>query len=268
MLCCMSAFHSNASSRGRRVRAACVGVGTMLLAGCVALMPAPAPLRTVAYESSQQPAKCLFVLLTGAGDPAERFRDQGFVEDLQNSNRSIDIRATDATIGYYMKGTLVDRLEADVVGPAKARGYQEIWFVGPSMGGLGSLLYSRVHSADVTGVLVIAPFLGDRDLIEEIAAAGTLKQWQAPPRVDTMSRDNYQRELWRWLQAATQGREAAPAIFLGYGTSDRLSRADSLLAEALPASHVFLTTGGHEWPVWRRVVGSFLQSPEFAAHCR
>ena len=110
--------------------------------------------------------------------------------------------------------------------------------------------------------------IGDKDVIEEITAAGGLKQWQAPPRDDTMNRDNYQHELWRWLQAATQGREPAPAIFLGYGTSDRLSHADSLLAEALPASHVFLTTGGHEWPAWRRVLGSFLQSPEFATHCR
>jgi alpha-beta hydrolase superfamily lysophospholipase len=234
-------------------------------------MPAPTPLRTVEYGSSQQqqPAKCLFVLLPGAGDPAERFRDQGFVEDLQNSNRSIDIRATDATLGYYMKGTLLDRLEADVITPAKARGDEEIWLMGPSMGGLGSLLYSRVHTAEVTGVLAIAPFLGDQDLIEEIAAAGGLAQWQAPPRVDdAMCRDNYQRELGRWLQAATQGREPAPAIFLGYGTSDRLSRADSLLAEALPASRVFVTTGGHEWPAWRRVLASFLQSPEFATHCR
>jgi pimeloyl-ACP methyl ester carboxylesterase len=253
---------------GRRVRAACIGVMAALQIGCVALMPAPTPLRTVDYETPRQPAKCLFVLLPGAGDHAERFRQQGFVEDLQKSNLSIDIRAADATMGYYMKGTLLDRLEADVIAPAKARGYEEIWLVGSSMGGLGSLLYSRVHSAEVTGVLAIAPFLGDRDLIEEIAAAGQLKQWQAPPRVDAMSRDNYQRELWRWLQAATQGREPAPAIFLGYGTADRLSRADSLLAEALPASRVFLTTGGHEWTAWRRVLASFLQSPEFATHCR
>jgi pimeloyl-ACP methyl ester carboxylesterase len=231
-------------------------------------MSAPTPLRTVEYNSPSRPAKCLFVLLPGAGDPAERFRDQGFVEDLQNTNRSIDIRAVNATIGYYMKGTLLDRLEADVITPAKAHGYQEIWLAGPSMGGLGSLLYSRMHSADITGVLAIAPFLGDRDLIEEIAAAGGLERWQAPPRVDTPSRDNYQRELWRWLQAATQGLEAAPVIFLGYGASDRLSRADSLLAQALPTSRVLLTTGGHEWPTWRRVLGAFLQSPEFATHCR
>jgi pimeloyl-ACP methyl ester carboxylesterase len=252
----------------RRARTACIGVFAALQVGCVALMPAPTPLRTVEYTSPSQPAKCLFVLLPGAGDHAERFRDQGFVEDLQNSNLSIDIRAADATMGYYMKGTLLDRLETDVITPAKAHGYEEIWFVGPSMGGLGSLLYSRAHSAEVTGVLAIAPFLGDKDLIEEIAAAGGLTQWQAPPRIDALSRDNYQRELWRWLQAATQSREAAPPIFVGYGTSDRLSRADSLLAGSLPAARVFLTTGGHEWPAWRRVLASFLQSPEFATHCR
>jgi pimeloyl-ACP methyl ester carboxylesterase len=253
---------------GRRARAVCIAVAAALQVGCAALMPAPAPLRTVEYKSPLQPAKCLFVLLPGRGDDAERFRERGLVEDLQNSKRSIDIRAVDATMGYYMRGTLLDRLEADVITPAKARGYEEIWLVGSSMGGLGSLLYSRVHSAEVTGVLAIAPFLGDEDLIDEIAAAGGLKPWQAPPRVDAMSRDNYQRELWRWLQAVTLGREAAPAIFLGHGTSDRLSRAGSLLAEALPASRVFLTTGGHEWPAWRRVLASFLQSPEFSTHCR
>ena len=225
-------------------------------------------MRTIEYSSPLQPAKCLFVLLPGAGDRAERFRKQGFVEDLQNRKLSIDIRAVDATMGYYMKDTLVNRLKADIITPAKMRGYQEIWLVGPSMGGLGSLLYSRMHSAEVTGVLAIAPFLGDKDLIEEIAEAGELKHWQAPPRVGAMTRDNYQRELWRWLQAVTQGREAAPQIFLGYGTSDRLSRADALLAGALPTSRVFLATGGHEWPVWRRVLASFLQSPEFATHCR
>jgi pimeloyl-ACP methyl ester carboxylesterase len=244
-----------------------VAIGA-LLSGCASMLPAPAPLRSIEYAIAATPAKCLFVLLPGAGDRAETFEQRGFIEELRGRSLSIDIRATDATLGYYAKATFLDRLNADVIAPAKARGYREIWLVGPSMGGFGSLFYARAHTADITGVLAIAPFLGDRGLIEEIAAAGGLPKWQAPARVEQMNRDTYQREMWRWLQAATQGREAAPLIFAGYGTSDRLGRADALLTAELPPSRVFLTEGAHEWGAWRRVLKSFLESPDFSTHCR
>ena len=244
-----------------------LGIGA-LLAGCPSMLPAPEPLRSIEYASGAAPARCLFVLLPGAGDRAETFEQRGFVEEIRSRNLSIDLRATDATMGYYMKGTMLDRLSADVIAPAKARGYREIWLLGPSMGGFGSLFYSRAHAADVTGALAIAPYLGDRSLIREIAAAGGLERWTAPARVETMNRDNYQRELWRWLQAATQGGEAAPLLFVGYGRSDKLEPADKLLAAELPSSRVFLTDGAHEWGAWRRVLAAFLDSPEFASHCR
>ena len=63
-----------------------------------------------------------------------------------------------------MRGTFLERLATDVIAPAKARGYDEIWMMGPSMGGFGSLFYARAHTTDITGVLSIAPFLGDEDL--------------------------------------------------------------------------------------------------------
>jgi pimeloyl-ACP methyl ester carboxylesterase len=254
-------------SRSNRWRCSATALGA-LLCGCAGIMPAPTPLRSIEYPSASPPAKCLFVLLPGAGDRAETFEQRGFVEELRSRSLSIDIRATDATLGYYLKGTILDRLAADVIAPAKVRGYQEIWLMGPSMGGFGSLFYARAHTADVTGVLAIAPFLGDKDLIAEIAAAGGLPKWRAPARVDAMNPDNYQREMWRWFQAVTQGREAAPLIFAGYGTADKLSGADSLLTAELPPARVFLTTGAHEWPAWRRVLKEFLDSPEFATHCR
>jgi pimeloyl-ACP methyl ester carboxylesterase len=248
-------------------RAVAIALGA-LLCGCASMLPAPTPLRSIEYANAATPAKCLFVLLPGAGDRAETFAQRGFVEELRGRSLSIDIRATDATLGYYTKATFLDRLEADVIAPAKARGYREIWLAGPSMGGFGSLFYARAHTAEITGVLAIAPFLGDRSLIEEIAAAGGLPKWRGPARVEQMNRDNYQREMWRWLQAATQGREAAPLIFAGYGTSDRLARADALLTAELPPSRVFLTEGAHEWDAWRRVLKGFLDSPDFATHCR
>jgi pimeloyl-ACP methyl ester carboxylesterase len=239
-----------------------------LASGCAGMLPAPTPMRSVEYGEATAPAKCLFVLLPGMGDRAETFEQRGFVETLRKSGRSIDIRAADATFGYYMQGTMVERLAADIIAPARARGYQEIWLAGPSMGGFGSLFYARAHAADVTGVLAIAPFLGDHSLIEEIAKAGGLAKWAAPARVEVVDQDNYQRELWRWLQAATRGHESAPLIFAGYGTSDKLAAADSLLTAELPPARVFLTDGEHEWPAWQRVLQGFLAAPDFSSHCR
>ena len=238
------------------------------LVGCVGPMAAPEPLRSIEYSNPSGPARCLFVLLPGMGDRAEAFEKRGFVEELRAHSLSADIRATDATFGYYMRGTFLDRLEADVITPAKSRGYEEIWIAGPSMGGFGSLFYTHARTADISGVLAIAPFLGDKDVIEEIKAAGGLKNWTPPAPAEPMNRDNYQREMWRWLQAVTQGREKAPPIYLGYGDKDKLAPADSLLRAELPASHVFMTEGVHEWGAWRRILKSFLDSPEFAGHCR
>jgi pimeloyl-ACP methyl ester carboxylesterase len=241
---------------------------TLALAGCIGSMSAPVPMRYVDHPAATSPAMCLFVFLPGRGDRAETFEQRGFVEALRARSLSIDVRSADATFGYYTRGAFIERLSTDVIAPAKSRGYEEIWLVGPSMGGFGSLFYSRAHADEITGALAIAPFLGGRDVIEEITKAGGLKQWRGPARVETPDRNTFERELWRWLQAATQGKEKAPLLFVGYGTADRLSTADALLAAELPPSHVFLTDGGHEWAAWRRVLDRFLDSREFAPHCR
>jgi pimeloyl-ACP methyl ester carboxylesterase len=241
---------------------------TLLLSACIGPMSAPTPMRYVDHPAATSPAKCLFVFLPGRGDRAETFEQRGFVEALRKRSLSIDVRSADATFGYYTRGAFVERLATDVIAPAKQRGYDEIWLVGPSMGGFGSLFYSRSHADEITGVLAIAPFLGDRDVIEEIANAGGLKPWRAPARAETVDRNNFERELWRWLQAATQGKERAPLLFAGYGKADRLSVADALLTAELPPQRVFLTEGGHEWPAWRRILDSFLDSPDFAGRCR
>jgi pimeloyl-ACP methyl ester carboxylesterase len=222
-------------------------------------------MKAVDFSSSAVPARCLMVFLPGRGDTAEGFEEHGFVSDVRALNMSIDIVAADATLGYYAKGILSERLYADVVQPRASRGYQQIWLVGMSMGGLGTMLYSRQRPAgEVYGVLALAPYLGDADVSEEIRSAGGLRSWKAPPRVSVMNESNYTSELWRWLQALTAQREPGPRIYLGYGLQDRLAEVDTLLGAELPQERVFTIPGGHNWTAWRVLFASFLHTDALA----
>jgi pimeloyl-ACP methyl ester carboxylesterase len=239
------------------------------LAGCARWLPAPEPMRSITWpQRAAGHARCLVVFLPGLGDDADDFERNGLVADVQRRGLSVDMIAASATIGYYARGTFLARLAADVVGPARGRGYAEIWLVGNSMGGLGTVYYARAHTAEVTGVLALAPYLGDRDLTHEIDDQGGLAGWQAPPRVAAMTEDNYQRELWRWLQAVIRGQEPGPDLYLGFGMSDKLAFQDDLLAEALPDDHTFLIPGAHDWKTWRRLFDQFLDDSDFARRCR
>jgi pimeloyl-ACP methyl ester carboxylesterase len=239
------------------------------MGGCARFLPAPVPMRAVDYPASPTArAKCLVVFLPGMGDDAEDFEKNGFVEEVRRRGLSIDMVAAQATIGYYSRGTFTERLAVDVVAPRRARGYAQTWLIGMSMGGFGTLYYSHQHLDDVSGVLALAPYLGDKDLIEEIHQAGGLQKWGAPARVPAMNEDNYQREMWRWLQAATRGAEPAPKINVAFGRQDKLIRADELLAAELPKEHVFLTEGGHNWGPWRTLLAQFLDQGEMGKVCR
>jgi pimeloyl-ACP methyl ester carboxylesterase len=213
-------------------------------------------------------AKCLVVFLPGMGDSAEDFDHNGFVAEVKQRQLSVDMIAANATLGYYARGTFPERLATDVVGPARARGYEQLWLIGMSMGGMGTVFYSRAHASDVTGVLALAPYLGEDELIDEIHAQGGLASWRAPPRVEVVNEDNYQRELWRWLQAVIRGQEPGPNIYLGYGRSDKLRRADELLAAALPQDHTYLIDGAHNWETWKVLLGQFLETSDLARSCR
>jgi len=226
-------------------------------------------MRAVDYPPREGPhGKCLVVFLPGMGDDAEAFEKNGFVDEFRRRDLSVDLVAANATIGYYSHGVFGERLATDVLGPRRARGYEQTWLIGPSMGGFGTLFYSHQRPGEITGVLALAPFLGDSKLIEEVEKAGGLAKWVGPPPVEKMNDDNYQREMLRWLQAATRGREPAPRIYVGFGDADKLRRADELLAAELPADHVFRTDGGHAWGPWHTLLAQFLDRGELASACR
>ncbi len=238
---------------------------SLALAAC-SLAPAPTPMTTILErQPGPAPARCLVVLLPGAGDHASTFRDERFIEQIQRSGASVDIVAADATVGYYYRGIAAERIHVDVVTPLRAR-YEQVWLMGVSMGGFGSLHYAQQHAEGVTGIAVFAPYLGKRKLGEQIRDAGGLARWTPDPPAP-VTKKNYQRQLWSWLHRVTAGAEKGPALYLGYGDDDRLAPQDALLAAAMPQDHVFHAQGGHDWPVWRDLLGQFLARSQFVASC-
>ena len=158
---------------------------------------------------------------------------------------------TGISLGCYMEGRMPRRLHDEIILPARERGCQEIWLVGAFIGGMGSLLYDREYPGDVTGLVLLAPFLGGRDVLKQIEGAGGLGKWQGCPVQAAIDKNNFDRELWRYLQT-WQNKNSARSndVWLAYGKSDRLSAAMPPLQKLLKQEHVMVCDGAHAWVVW------------------
>jgi pimeloyl-ACP methyl ester carboxylesterase len=211
------------------------------------LLPVAAPLPTLRHGSPQGRAKELLVFLPGIGDLPGDFKRNGFTEAAWLAGFSADVVETDMHLGYYLRETLVERLHEDVIRLARAQGYERIWLVGISLGGLGALLYARAHAEFLDGVVLLAPFLGHRNFIENLRESGS-------PRPLSGAAEDFQHALWGWLA----GHAPKPPLYLGFGDADRFAPAHRLLAELLPKGHVFATRGGHDWTTWARLWGTIL----------
>jgi len=231
----------------------------VMLAACLRLPPTQDPIPTVGAEAAGPGNDTLVVMLPGMGDRAGSFADNGFLEI--GANHGLDVIAVDAHFGYYRERSLLPRLRHDVILPAREHGYEHIWLLGVSMGGFGSLLYAREHAADIDGIILLAPFLGDDDLIANIRSAGRLTDWTPP---EEGFRD-YEVAVWEWLQREATRPDRTP-ILVGYGESDRLAGAVSPLVETLDAGQVYRRPGNHKWstwaPLWRDIAARIGAVPQ------
>lgn len=234
--------------KAQQARRALIGACALRVPAVAKLLPTSAPLAVLRYESPGPYArKELLVLLPGIADTAASFEGQGFVAAAQQ--RPLDVWAVDAHIGYYANRTVLDRLHEDVVMPARTLGYRSITLAGVSLGGFGSLLYVGRYPGLIARVMLIAPYLGEPEIVHAVAATG-LAAWTPSARAG----QDYEQRLWTWLQGyATERVALMPQLYLGFGDADSFASAHRVLSAVLPSDRVAIVQGGHTWSVWRQL---------------
>src|SRR5260370_168953 len=121
----------------------------------------------------QDAERILLVMLPAAKARREDLLEQGFVAAIRERGLPLDVAVVDAHADYYLERRVGERLAVDVVTPLRTNGgYRRIWLMGMSLGGMGCIAYSRQHSAEVGGMIPLAPLLRARGLIAQILHAG------------------------------------------------------------------------------------------------
>jgi alpha-beta hydrolase superfamily lysophospholipase len=160
----------------------CAALAACLLAtACKFWVPSePLAILTTPAPGPQPPAR-LVIVLPGLGEDMADLQRSGIAAAIQRGMPDADVTYALASLRYYLDGGMPRRVHEQVVVPAKAKGYREIWLLGASMGGGGVTMYEREYPGEMTGLVLLAPFMGSQQLLEEIRAAGGLANWNPGP---------------------------------------------------------------------------------------
>jgi hypothetical protein len=237
------------------------------LTGCIAIRSTEGPMHFVEDKLScpSQP-KTLIVFLPGAREIPEDLVKEGFVKAMRDRHIQADMKILDSHYAFFSKLEIVDRLEKEVMIPARAKGYSQIWFTGISLGGFGTLIYgasqSRAKAPDpknmYDGFFVMAPYMGEKKVWESIQSVG-LANWQAPKDGD------FNVDLWRWLSDYNKAdKSSLPQAYIGYGTEDFLAPPNRVFGSILPEDRHLKEPGKHDWPPWKTLWARWLDKAPLA----
>jgi enterochelin esterase-like enzyme len=151
--------------------------------------------------------------------------------------------------------SVLAQLRSRVLAPARAAGCSRIWLAGISLGGLMALLYMARYPAEVDGLCLLSPYLGNRMILTEILSYPSLADWYASDAAAGRDVWSEERDLWGFI---ARHAPLGPRWYLGFGHEDRFASAHRLLARQLPMSAVDEVAGGHDWAVWRQLWDRFL----------
>ena len=235
----------------------------LILSSCVS-SPATSPIPYQFYANGSGPAEELVIFLPGRGDDLDAFEQAGFVERLFESDRAADAVAVRAHLGYYKGGLVAERIYHDILQPFQQKGYQRFTIVGTSLGGYGALWLNSEYPDLVTGMVLMAPYLGRKPLIKAIEGSGDVSLWRS--QLGNEPGPDQPAELaWCWIDDLDNNPAGKiDRVILAFGEEDKFSRAGELLARSIPESRVFRTDGGHNWAAWYQLWSEITADEEWA----
>jgi pimeloyl-ACP methyl ester carboxylesterase len=236
----------------------CLSMLSLLFGGCAARGDATRPIPTTVVHASR-PARRVVVVLPGRGDDLAGLQKQQAAQIIQHEWPDADVVLTGLTMAYYQGGVATRRLHDEVIAPLQKQGHVQVWLAGISMGGMGVLMYDRDYPGQVDGMLLLSPYLGEAEVPREIRAAGGLAAWQPGP-VQPAGPATYTRELWRYLRQWSADPARTRSVWLAYGADERLRAPIELMSPQLPAGHVHMLPGHHDWTLWRVALGELLRA--------
>lgn len=208
-------------------------------------------MRSVRHEVPGASRDLHLVLLSGGFIHAEDFVREGFIDRLRERGVDCPVTIGEVRMAYFADGTIPSRV-GELVAAARANGAGRVWIAGISLGGLAALCHTARHPQGIAGLALLSPYPGTRLVLREIEAAGGLDAWAAAAESTDL-----ERETWRWLATRQPGH---PPVHAWYGSGDRFAEGQRLMARALSGENVHEIAGGHDWPDWRGMWKSFLDT--------
>jgi len=200
-----------------------------------------------------QHADTLLILLPGAYHQPEDFIKEGFVQAVRQRQLAVDLIMAELSFSQIADQSALPEIHNSLIQPAIAAGYKNIWLAGISIGAYVAMAYAgRYPDQLLAGLLLLAPYPGNRMPTGEVAFAGGIQAW-AP---DAIPDEDTERHNWYWLKTHANSKDIE--VHLGYGEQDRFAESHLMMAQALPAIRVDKVPGDHVWPVWQELWHTFL----------
>ena len=201
-------------------------------------------------QSGTHPPVVVAMLSATFSEP-EDFLREGFPQALRAHGLVAELVMAELRAAWVADGSIVDRIDAAIVGPVRTRGAERIWLGGISLGALAALGYAARNRAALEGVALISPYPATREVLDEVEAAGGLDHWHP----DIAAGGDLEREAWLFLARRPPG---PPTVFCYFASGDRFAEGQRRIAATLPASATRELPGGHDWSAWRALWDAFL----------